>query len=315
VKKSLIVAGACGAALLGGIAAAQTFRTGVDLVILPVIVTDSGGQFVGDLARDDFSVYEDDRPRPIEQFSAERVPVSLGILLDVSGSMEGVRFADAGQALARLLERCRQDDRIFLAVFNEAFRLLVPWTSDHAALVQGLSGVRPRGGTFLYSAVLAALPLLDQGANQKKALVIISDGDDDEEPAGPNTGRLKQAVQQSQASDAVVYALGIGRPRPPLGQLLDANQARQLLYEPPVDVDLLRQLTDPTGGYAQLVSSSADLSSTVIRIADDLSAQYVIGFESAQPADGRTHTVKVRVRNPDLRIRTRSEYVAMPRTP
>jgi len=154
--------------MVGG-AAAQIFRSGVNLVVLQVTVTDSDGRFVTGLSRGEFSVYEDHAERPIEQFSAERVPVSLGILVDVSGSMEGRRFADAQQALGKLLERFHQDDQIFLGVFNNTFKLVVPWTDNHAALLQSLAGVKPRGGTYLYSSVSAALPVLNRGPNRKKA--------------------------------------------------------------------------------------------------------------------------------------------------
>jgi Ca-activated chloride channel homolog len=307
-----MLVGLCGAALLYVAAGAQTFRTGVNLVVLPVTVTNDRGQFVGSLGRGDFAVYEDGVQRPIEQFSAERVPVSLGILVDISGSMEGARFADARGALVKLLERFDDDDQIFLAVFNEKFRLLAPWTADHASLIASLSGVTPRGGTFLYSSVAAALPILNQGTNRKKALVIITDGDDTELPAGLNANLLTRAVAQAQGSEAVIYAIGIGPPKPPLEAFLNPATSRQLLYDPPVDVELLQRLTDPTGGYAQLVSSSSDLASTFIRIADDLSAQYVIGFESAKPPDGKFHAVKVTGSRTELRIRSRNGYVSAP---
>ena len=296
-------------------AAAQLFRTGVNLVILPVTVTNTDGRFVGALTRNDFAVYEDDHEQPIEQFSAERVPVSLGILIDISGSMLGARFADARVALGKILERLRDDDRVFLAVFNESFQLVLPWTNDHAAVTEAMSRVVPHGGTSLYSALSTALPILNDGPNQKKALVLISDGADNSMPAGiVNRDRLESAVQHALASAAVIYAVGIGRAKPSLDELvrLDSAARLRLASDPPVDLDLLRQLTDRTGGYSQLVASSANLSSTVIQIADDLSAQYVLGFESAQPLDGKSHTLKVTVANPGLRVRTRSEYVAAP---
>jgi Ca-activated chloride channel family protein len=296
-------------------AAAQTFRSGVNLVILPVTVTNTDGRFVAALTQRDFSVFEDDHQRPIEQFSAERVPVSLGILIDISGSMLGARFADARIALGKLLERLQSNDRVFLAVFNDTFRMVLPWTSDHGAVTDALARVVPRGGTSLYSALTTALPVLNTGSNQKKALVLISDGADNSMPGGiVNRAGLESAVQHALESDALIYAVGIGKPMPPIDEFLrqDAAARLQMAYDPPVDLDLLKQLTDPTGGYSQLVASSANLSSTVIQIADDLSAQYVIGFESTQPLDGKSHALKVTVANPGLRVRSRSEYVAAP---
>jgi len=291
------------------VGAAAQFRSGVNLVVLQVTVTDANNHVVTGLPRDEFSVFEDGVERPLDQFSSGWTPISLGILIDASGSMEGPRLADARQAVAKLLERFHADDQIFLGMFNNTFTLLVPWTNDHAALVRSLSGVKPRGGTYLYSSISAALPILNRGPNRKKALVVISDGDDNEKMAGLNRDLLKRAVQQARQSEALVYVIGIGVPKPPANQwfVLSPEARLRFFYDPPVDVEMLRQLTDPTGGYTQLVSSSGDLASTVITIADDLGAQYTVGFDSKY-ADGRFHTLKVVTRNPDYRVRAKTGY-------
>jgi Ca-activated chloride channel family protein len=288
---------------------AQTFRTGVNLRVLQVAVTDVRGQRIAGLTRGDFTVYEDDTPRAIAQFSTDRAPISLGILVGASGSMAGRRWDDARLALAALLARFTPEDRIFLSAFNTAFHLLVPWTSDHESLLRGLSGLTPNGGTYLYSSVSKALPILDDGPHRKKALVIISDGDDNEKMVGLNKDLLRRAVRQAQQSEALVYVIGIGTAKPPpeVWFTLDADARRRLFYEQPVDVELLKQLSDPTGGYTQLVSSSEQLSSTIISIADDLSAQYTIGFESS-PSDGRYHALRVTTRQASDVVRTRAGY-------
>jgi len=141
--------------------------------------------------------------------------------------------------------------------------------------------------------------------------VIISDGDDNEKMAGLNRDLLARAVRQAQQSEALIYVIGIGVPKPPLEQWFALNSEARLrfFYDPPVDVDQLRQLTDPTGGYTQLASSSADLPSTVISIADDLSAQYMIGFES-QFSDDRVHTLGVTTRSPSYRVRAKTGYAS-----
>ena len=301
-----------------GPASAQTFTNRVNLVVVPVSVSDPGGTFTGKLARTDFTLYEDGAERPIEQFTAERVPVSLGLLIDISGSMAGARFADARVTMDKLLERLGPDDRVFLSTFNETFRLVMPWTGDHQAMTRAMAAVTPKGGTFLYRAISSALPILNGGPNQKKALVIISDGEDNETVGGaPNRVGLARAVTQAMASDAVIYAIGIGPPKPTneemFAQLRDPATRQRLLYDPPIDVDELRRLTDPTGGYTQLVPTSATLSSTVIRIIDDLSAQYILGFESAHPQDGQPHALRVTVKDRNLKIRARSQYVDAPR--
>ena len=309
-RVSMVLAAACAATWMTGHVAAQ-FRNGVNLFVLQVTVTDSNGRFVTGLLRDEFSVYEDNAERPIEQFSAGRVPVSLGILVDISGSMEGRRFEDARQAVERLLERFHEDDQMFLGVFNNTVTFPAQWTNDHAALLRSLSGVKPHGGTYLYSAVSAALPVLNSGPNRKKALVIISDGDDNERMAGLNRDLLVRAVRQARQSEALIYVIAIGVPKPPLEQWfsLAPEARRHFFYDPPVDVDVLRQLTDPTGGYTQLAPSTTDLPSTVISIADDLSAQYMIGFES-EHADGRLHALKVTTHNSRNLVRAKTGYAS-----
>jgi VWFA-related protein len=309
------VAALAGVALLASPRVTAQFRSAVDLVIVPVSVNDPAGQFAGDLARGDFSISEDGADRPIEDFSAERIPVSVGALIDISGSMEGPRFSDAQQAMSRLTERLTAVDRMFLATFNENFTLVTPWTTDRAALLKALAGVKPKGGTYLYRALSSALPLLDQEITRKKALVLISDGDDNEKPGGAmNREGLARVVAQAKASNAVIYAVGIGAPKPGIDEMTalmrDPDARRRMLYDPPIDADQLHRLTDPTGGYTQLVATSAGLSPTVIRIIDDLSEQYILGFEPAHPADGKAHSLKVTVRNTTLVVRARSEYVA-----
>jgi VWFA-related protein len=296
-------------------ARAQTFRNSVNLVVVPVSVNDPDGKAVASLTLEDFKLTEDGHERPIADFSAERVAVSIGTLIDISGSMAGTRFADAQQAMGKLFERLTPDDRVFLATFNETFRLIAPWTADRAALTRALAAVRPSGGTFLYRAISNALPLLNAGPNRRKALVLISDGDDNESVGGvPNRAGLARAVAQATASDAVIYAVAIGWPKPPLEDMVrllaDPDFHRRLTYDPPIDVEQLRSLTDPTGGYTQLIPTSAQLSDTVIHVVDDLSQQYILGFEPAQAPDNKPHTLVVTVRDPHLIVRARTQYVA-----
>jgi VWFA-related protein len=319
-RLALVTAAVVGGGVMAGfgLASAQTFTNRVNLVVVPVSVSDPGGSYTGKLARTDFTLYEDGVERPIEQFTAERVPVSLGLLIDISGSMAGARFADARVAMDKLLERLAPDDRVFLSTFNETFKLVMPWTGDHQALTRAMATVVPKGGTFLYRAISTALPILNGGPNQKKALVIISDGEDNEAVGGAqNRAGLARAVAQATASDAVIYTIGIGPPKPSteemFAQMRDPAARQRMLYDPPIDVAELRRLTDPTGGYTQLVPTSATLSSTVIRIIDDLSAQYVLGFESAHPQDGQPHALRVTVKDNSLKIRARTQYVDTPR--
>jgi len=181
------------------------FRTGVELVNVTATVTDRSGRFVSGLTQADFVVYEDDRPVDITHFNAERVPVSLGIVLDTSGSMRGQKIAAARAALGRLLfDLLGPDDEFFLYRFDNLPHLVEGWTTDRTRISAALRRVQPDGATALYDAVAEALPLLQSGRHRKKALLIISDGNDTTSRTGPSA--LKHAIRES---EALVYAIGM----------------------------------------------------------------------------------------------------------
>src|SRR5579864_207901 len=156
-----------------------SFHTSVDLINVTATVTDENGHFVQGLKQSDFVVYEDGKPQPVSQFEAERVPVSLGIALDTSGSMFGERMAAAEAALNRFLfDLLGPDDEVFLYRFDSKPELVQRWTTDRAAVSRALGSVHANGGTALYDTVAAAIPLAQAGTRKKKALVILSDGND-----------------------------------------------------------------------------------------------------------------------------------------
>src|SRR5262245_44688852 len=181
------------------------FKSGVELINVTATVSDASGRFVSGLRQDDFQVYKDDQPQTVTHFSAERVPVSIGIVLDTSGSMAGEKIESARSALERFLFDLQDpDDEFFLYRFsNDAF-LLKNWTTDRQAIVRALGRVLPNGGTAMYDAVADAVPLLEQGRNQKKALLIISDGNDT--ASRVDVRQLKRNIRES---EVLVYAIGI----------------------------------------------------------------------------------------------------------
>ncbi len=155
------------------------FRSGVDLVNVTATVSDASGRFVPDLRQDDFVVYEDGRPQAVTYFSAERVPVSLGLVLDTSGSMAGAKIADARSTLDRFVyDLLDERDELFLYRFSDHPVFVQGWTSDRALLSRAIGRVSPDGGTAMYDVVLEALPLAATGRHAKQALVVISDGND-----------------------------------------------------------------------------------------------------------------------------------------
>jgi VWFA-related protein len=189
----------------GGEPQAFKFRTGVELINVTATVTDGNGRFVPGLSREDFRVYQDDELQQISHFSAERVPVSLGIVLDTSGSMDGEKMAAARAALDRfLLELLGPDDEVFLYRFDTSPELVHGWTTDRRLISREIAQLRPRGGTAMYDAVAEAIPLAQSGKHRKKALVIISDGND-------TSSRTAIVALQAQIreTEVLVYAIGI----------------------------------------------------------------------------------------------------------
>jgi VWFA-related protein len=181
------------------------FRSNTDLINVTVTVTDANGRFVPGLTRDDFVVYEDGRPQVVQQFDSDRVPVSLGIALDTSGSMAGEKIQAAQAALNRFLfDLLGRNDQVFLYRFDSQPQLIQGWTSDRAAVSRALGTANARGGTALYDAVAEAIPLAQKGTERKKALVVISDGEDQNSHLA-----LRDAQQLIRESEVLVYGIAI----------------------------------------------------------------------------------------------------------
>src|SRR4051812_25403226 len=181
------------------------FKSGVELINVTATVSDPSGRFVPNLRKEDFVIYEDDQPQPVTHFSAERVPVSLGIALDTSGSMAGDKIHEAQSALDRFMfDLLDRQDELFVCLFSNYPRLLQGWTTDRTMLSRALGRIVPNGGTPLDDAGAEALPLTGEGQNTKKALLIISDGND---PA--SRANIRDVKQQIRESETLVYAIGI----------------------------------------------------------------------------------------------------------
>jgi VWFA-related protein len=181
------------------------FRTGVELINVNATVTDQSGRFVSGLAREDFRVFDDEALQTVTHFSAERVPVSIGIVLDTSGSMDGEKIVAARDALNRFLsELLDADDEVFLYRFDNAPQLLQGWTKDKRLVSEAVSRIQPRGGTALYDAVADAVQMAQQGHNRKKAVLIISDGNDTSSHS--DVFDVKQLIRET---EVLVYAIGV----------------------------------------------------------------------------------------------------------
>jgi VWFA-related protein len=297
-------------------------------------VTDASGHFVSGLRQEDFEVFEDDELQAVTQFSADRVPVSLGILLDTSQSMRGDKFEAARAALDRFLnDLASPDDEFFLTRFSTTPALLQGWTNERSKIGKALAGIVPRGDTAMYDAIVDALPLTREARNLKKALVIISDGNDNS-----SYKSMRDVQKIIRENEALMYAVGIdcaGRstskrtpplmqrgpfppfpfPMPPGGRggwppSRPPGQNDFYRCTDPVDARALRSLTDDSGGRTEIVKDPRDLNPATTGIADELSKQYYLGYPSAGKKDGRWHAIRVEVRNKAYRVRARRGYVA-----
>jgi len=181
------------------------FRTGVELINVTATVTDSSGRFVSGLRKEDFRLFEDGAEQQITHFNAERVPVSLGLIIDTSSSMDGEKWMNAKSALNRFLfDLLDPLDEVFVYRFDNQPELVEGWTTDRSRIAAALGRIRPRGATSLFDAVIEALPLAQTGRHRKKALVVISDGNDSNSRA--TIREVKALVRES---EIMVYAVGI----------------------------------------------------------------------------------------------------------
>lgn len=317
------------------------------MVNVTATVLDTAGRFVPGLRQDDFTVFENGVRQELTYFSAERVPVSLGIVLDTSGSMAGEKMDDARSALDRFLyDHLDERDEVFLYRFSDHPVAVEGWTTDRARLSRAMSRITPNGGTAMYDAVLEALPLVKQGHHQKKALLIISDGNDTSSIA-----TLREVRDAVRDSEVLVYAVGLdaetvderlrnrapqqprfpGEPRSPFPprtpgrpgggrfpifpQIFGPGGGGRRtvpgnISDEHVNAAALRDITDDSGGRTEIIRLSRDLNPATASIADELSKQYSLGYASTLDRDGRWHDIRIEVRDRSYRVRARRGYVA-----
>jgi Ca-activated chloride channel homolog len=335
-SRGLLLAVGCAVALFmrdGRLAGQEDarFHSGVELVNVTATVTDRAGRFVPGLTQADFTMYDDDRPVEITHFSAERVPVSLGIVLDSSGSMAGEKISHARGAIERFLDRLLDsNDEVFLCSFSRDVEVLQDWTTSRKDVSAALRRVQPDGGTAMYDALLKAVATAKGGRNRKKALVLISDGNDTISEADARD--VQRVVRDA---EVLIYAVGIdGDPEPAFVPRAPRFPQPPIPFPGPrrgrprwpgffqfptigrsgggerLNAAALRELTDGSGGRTEIVRRSRDLDPATTSIADELSQQYYLGYVSPWARDGRWHTVRVEVRDRSLRVRARRGYLA-----
>jgi Ca-activated chloride channel family protein len=269
----------------------DNFKAASELVTTAVTVRGPDGRLITNLEQQDFIVEEDGVVQPITQFTKQRVPVSLSLTLDISDSMRGQRMVDARVALANFLDTLLAvEDEASLLGFNHETRMFGQWTTERAGMRVKLDDIRPSGGTALYDAIDAALPLFESRQHPRAALLLVSDGADTASDVTPTV--LKQKLVRS---DVFLYAIGIDS--------LDARNSTR------INPFTLNELTSQGGGYTEIIRSTAELGPATERIADELNHQYMIGYTPTTRADGKYHSVRVRVTNDTYRVRARRGVV------
>lgn len=271
-----------------------------DLVTLTLTVTDLYGRYVSGLSKKAFSVLDNNEPQDITFFSDSDAPVSVGILFDVSGSMSGEKINKARKALERFIATSHPSDEYFLIAFNSRAQLLLDRSRDGEAVLEKLQLVEPKSNTALYDAVYLGVDRVTRGSHQKKALLIISDGQDNS--SRYNFNEVRRMMKES---DVVTYAVGIMDSHDAGSQLGMQGQA------------FLDELTSVTGGKSFYPTTDVEMDEIFERIALELRHQYSIGYtpKDFQP-DGKWRKVKVKIKPPRglprLTVRSRDGYYATP---
>ena len=273
-----------------------------DLVTLTLTVTDYYGRYVSGLTKDAFSVFDDGEEQELTFFSDSDAPVSIGILFDVSGSMSGEKIRKARNALERFINTSHPSDEYFLIAFNSRAQLLMDRTRDGDAVLRKLTLVEPKNNTALYDACYLGVERVTRGAHQKKAILIISDGQD-------NSSRynFKEVRRMLKESDVTIYSVGIMDGRD--SGSMEGMQGQAFLDE----------LSGVTGGKSFYPSTNVELDEIFERIALELRHQYSVGYTPKEfKPDGKWHKVKVKVKPPRglprLTVRNREGYYATPNT-
>jgi VWFA-related protein len=279
----------------------HSIKASVDLVVLHVTVTNNRGEFVPDLAQSGFRVFEDKIEQKISVFSREDIPVTMGLVVDNSGSMREKRSQVTAAALA-LINTSNPQDEAFVVNFNDEYYLDTEgdFTSNPKELNDALSRIDSRGSTALYDAVIGSLTHIKKGHKDKRVLLVITDGDDD-----ASTKSLADAMKAAEESNATIYTVGVFSDDDREHQKAMVRRSKKELAE----------LSDVTGGVAYFPESLDEVGPVCEQIARDIRNQYTLGYYPSNPVkDGTFRTVRVDVMPPKgeskLTIRTRTGYYA-----
>ncbi|HSQ24869.1 MAG TPA: VWA domain-containing protein [Pyrinomonadaceae bacterium] len=283
----------------GGVDEKTPIITNTDLITFNVTVTDIYGRFVSGLSKSAFSIFDEKSQQDISFFSDEDAPVSVGILFDVSGSMSGEKVRRARDALSHFVQTSHDRDEYFLIGFNNRAQLLMDRTRDGNAVLDKLTFVQTKNNTALYDACYLGVERVQRGTHPKRALLLISDGQDNNSRYTFN--ELRRVLKES---DVVLYAIGI---------LGGSDMGSALGME---GQGILDELAGVSGGKAFYPNSAAEMDDIFEQIALELRHQYSIGYRPDNfVSNGKWHKIKVQVHPPRglprLFVRSREGYYAI----
>jgi len=274
----------------------ENFRISVevDLVVLQATVRDRAGHTVMELGRRDFEVFEDGRPQPIQLFRHEDSPVTIGLVVDHSGSMRE-KLGEVTTAARTFVRSSNPEDQMFVVNFNEKVSRGLPgemrFSNSADELGNAIGDAPALGTTALYDAIVEALQGLQKVERDKKVLIVISDGGDN-----ASKSSLERVLKMAEQSSAVIYTIGV----------FDEG-------DPDRNPKVLRRLALETGGEAFFPSELSETVEICKRIARDVRDQYTIGYSSMNVKPGTYHAIRVTARSEGhgkLSVRTRAGYIA-----
>jgi Ca-activated chloride channel family protein len=260
-----------------------TLRVNTTLVQIPVAVTDSMNRFVLGLQKEDFHLLEDNIEQKVVHFSGEDAPLSVGLVFDESGSMD-YKLRASRASVAQFLKTINTDDEVFLVEFSDTAKLTVPFTSHPPEIQDALLKAKPGGLTAMLDAINIALREMKKAKNSRKAIVVISDGGDNNSQY--TAAQIEGLVREA---DVQIYAMGVFEPGLPF------RLAPEIISGP----KLLSEIATQTGGRAFSAALESDLASVAARIAVELRNQYVLGYyPKDEERDGKYRHVEVKLAQP-----------------
>ena len=295
VWKSIAGAVALAAAMSMALVAQQppgpTFKSGTQIVSLFVTVADLQKRLVPGLTKEDFDVFDNEKPQPLVYFDNSVHPINVVVMLDTSGSMT-LTIDLLKQAAEQFLIRLLPDDKARVGAFNDKIQFNARWSNDRDQLITDVKNLDYGNGTRLWDAVGVSLDEL-KGIDGRKVVLVFTDGDDTESKIS-----LGNVIERARADEVMIYAIGL--------ESNYFNGQRQVRTKPDGG---LRKIADETGGGYFELTKASDLAPTFTKVAQELHSQYVIGFTPTQ-LDNKVHKLVVKMKQPGMAARARRSYLA-----